>query len=229
MIRKLLAGIALTAVMIPALGWAENEMIASEGGFELWASTVGDEKGWAVVDVEDETTVVAEKRDGEVSIYTGKKAEASLATMQEAMPQDKEHDIVLPEGGEKRRMVVIKEISAEGEAGADGETRIEIKRVHPAPEAPEAPAAVDGTDAPEMTWTPEHPEGVTVIESTDGRTVVSSTRTKVVVDRSEDGDGTERTFLHMTGVDAGEVREFIDDIEDLTASEKEKFYAALDL
>lgn len=123
MFKKLLAGAALAAVMVPAAVWAENEMVAAEGGFELWASTVGDEKGWAVVDTEDDTAVVAEQKDGEVSVYTGKKAEDSLALMREAMPRNEvvrlgeASNVRILSNSDKEETVIVE---------LDGETDTEI-------------------------------------------------------------------------------------------------------
>lgn len=284
MIKKLLAGAALAAVMIPAAVLAENEMVAAEGGFELWASTVGDEKGWAVVDTEDDAAVVAEQKDGEVAIYTGKKADDSLARMREAMPREKvirlgeasdiriltdrgdtetliveldgegnegldaevravleANGIAVPGKGNGHRIVIREvtvdkdtDIDADIEIEGEPETRIRVLRMPKPPAPPEPPVLgedVAAEEGSEMTWHEDRhgDHDVTVIEAGEGRTVVASRQHKMVYEYKMDDDGLNKRFMHMTGVSAEDAREFIEDIEELSASDKQEMLTALEL
>lgn len=283
MIRTLIAGLALGVSMLPLAAHAGSDMVAAEGGFELWASSVGNEKGWAVRNTETDECVFAEKKDGKVSIVTGEKAEASIADMRGEMP---EHDMVwldgdtnlsfTSSGGNDVRVIRIDgddldmniEIDGEdvdlekmlAEAGVDIDADLEfegkdgIERRIIIKTGKDDVTVIDGADGATVTVDsdvtvetdeegktetkvkvvkvphPPHPDNVTVIDSADGKTVVATRTHKIVHEYKSDEDGgVDMSFTHMTGVSAEDAEEFIDDIDDLTESEKDKMKVAMSL
>ncbi|NHK28627.1 hypothetical protein FF098_011975 [Parvularcula flava] len=258
MFKKIIAGMGIAATA-GALALAPLAAQAGdEGSYKLFTSSINDDKTWAVVDTATETTVVAEKKGSEVSIVSGADADARLAAVYDAMPHTEVvelndgSDMRIITGNGKHKIKVVELDDGDGidvdveqlleKAGVDiegnitvdtdegqkvivvktlksddGETKdVKVEVIRSGEDGdmvdmPEPPLP------PEATWTEE-----------GGKKVVVKTNHKMVFDFDSD-DGVNRSFMKMTGVSKEDAVEFIDDIEDLTASEKDKMKAALAL
>ncbi|GGD18646.1 hypothetical protein GCM10011342_29170 [Aquisalinus flavus] len=260
MFTRMMAGMAIAA-SVGALTLAPLSAHADdEGGYKLLASSVNDDKTWVVVDTATETTAIAEKKGGEVKVFSGAEAEARLAAVYDAMPgtdivalkdgsdlrivtADGNHRIKLVEPGagdgidvevekmlEKAGLDIAGDISVDTD---DGQKVIVIKTLKSG-SGDTRDVTVEviksgdrrSDDLMEMPAPPTPPDAPLTDE--DGEKVTVKTGHKMVVNvDGEDGDN--RSFTKMTGVSKQDAVAFIDDIEDLTAREKDEMKAALSL
>lgn len=258
MFTRMMAAIAFAtsagAIALAPLGAQADE----EGGYTLFASSVNDDKTWAVVDTTTEITVVAEKRGGEVTVLSGAEGAARLSAVYDAMPHGdvvelndgSDMRIITDSGKHKVKLLKLGEgvdvdvetileqagLNIDGDITVDtdeGQKVIVISTVKSGDgDTSDVTVQViksgDGNSDGllEMPAPPVPPEPPVTGENGEKITVRSSH--KMVFDYDSD-DGDNRSFMKTTGVGRDDAAEFIDDIEDLTASEKDRMKAALSL
>jgi len=207
----------------------ETTVVAEKKGSEVSIVSGADAEARlaAVYDAMPRSEVVALKDGSEMRIITGDgKHKIKVVELEDGDGIDVDVEKLLENAGvdiegnitidsdEGEKVIVINTMKSED--GEAKDVKVEViksgdKKKVELMEMPEPPLP------PEATWTDE-----------EGKKIVVKTDHKMVFDYDTD-EGVNRSFMKMTGVSKDDAVEFIDDIEDLTASEKDKMKAALSL
>lgn len=207
----------------------ETTVVAEKKGSEvsIMSGAEAEARLAAVYDAMPHTEVVELNDGSDLRIITGDgKQKIKIVELEDGDGVDVDVEKLLEKAGveiegnitvdsdEGEKVIVVKTMkSADGEAK---DVKVRVVRSGDGedmdlPDMPEPPLP------PDATWTDD-----------DGKKIVVKTDHKMVFDFDSD-DGDKRSFMKMTGVSKDDAVEFIDDIEDLTASEKDKMKAALSL